>query len=826
MRAAFGLDVPAGAVREPLTITFDTFDTGAPESDGRTRISLGLALAPASAVFERPLRLFVPWIDARVPKGVEPSSFDLRRVDESGAAVPLAGSRTNQTPVPSVEGQTSRLGRFFATSPREPNAERLELTPEELTLALGERAAISARLLSPAGSPLEADITLTVLPARVGRVDDGGVFVAEGPGLATLSASSGRHVATAAVRVRGPAVGPSTFEYFNPFPTGNDLLGGGIEPGGLGALYVGGHGTILAHAADGTFVRLSSVPGVELRAIAGTSAEDAVAVGTDGARGVLLRFRGTSAGPEVRAFAPTSVAELNAVAFDGRFGMAVGAGNDVLSFRDGGWEPTPHPSYEPLIAVRGDGAGAFIALGAVGSLFRFDPESTAWDTVGEGRAGQRLVAALLSSFEPVEAIAVSDTRLWTFSDGGWTFETLPADAGVVEGTAVGVFGGRLWLGARRAPGSHAAEGVLLTRSHPAGGDDGGQPAPFDVLALRGAQVPRAFVADGPGADDGVVVGELGAIYAWRRPPDGGAAGDGLHELSRGFHGTVKALATGRDALYAAVEGCTGAPCGPPGEAPIAAVLRRRASGELERLGEPLDAGALAAVAADETGRVVVAGALELLRWDGSAWRPLPVAGARPGPVHALRRCGDGLIAAGAAGAWYEGTFDTLTLGGSVGGSTLRAIACAADGSAWMAGDGVLLERRSRESPWVGRSSATLPHARWRAVSSAAPGEAFAFGVAAYGVYFDTASLSAVEQPGGLLPDEVTGLWASAPDVAYAVGRVALPVHATFALRFDGASWRPVDPGARRPLTCIEGTSADELWLGGEGGALLRGVDRR
>ena len=101
-----------------------------------------------------------------------------------------------------------------------------------------------------------------------------------------------------------------TAAHQNPFPTGNDLHGGGFAPGGLGTLFVGENGTVLARSATDKWQSLFSSPGVSLRAIAGTTATNAIAVGISGNSGVAIEFRGTTMAPRVRTFMPNSISEL------------------------------------------------------------------------------------------------------------------------------------------------------------------------------------------------------------------------------------------------------------------------------------------------------------------------------------------------------------------------------------------------------------------------------------------------------------------------------------------------------------------------------------
>jgi hypothetical protein len=72
-------------------------------------------------------------------------------------------------------------------------------------------------------------------------------------------------------------------------------------------------------------------------------------------------------------------------------------------------------------------------------------------------------------------------------------------------------------------------------------------------------------------------------------------------------------------------------------------------------------------------------------------------------------------------------------------------------------------------------------------------------------------------------DVANGLWGSSVDNLYMVGLASLPAPFGFALRFDGVQWSLVDSGAQRTATCIDGRAKDVIWIGTEGGGVLRAV---
>ena len=184
---------------------------------------------------------------------------------------------------------------------------------------------------------------------------------------------------------------------------------------------------MLARDALDRWSRLFSTPGLTLKAIAGTTVDNAAAVGrTATGSGALLEFKGASAAPALRVFPPTQISDLSALWFDGTHGMGVGTGNDLVIYRAGRWETEYHPSFEALLSVIGDGAGGFVVVGDLGSLYRWDPVRRVWDSLFDRRLAVKLDAATLVAFDPAEAWAVGGDKLWHFANGAWTPETVPA----------------------------------------------------------------------------------------------------------------------------------------------------------------------------------------------------------------------------------------------------------------------------------------------------------------------------------------------------------------------------------------------------------------
>ncbi len=131
---------------------------------------------------------------------------------------------------------------------------------------VGDHQQFTAKVTDPTGAVLDAHGDLVRRAPAWATSTPPACFVATDPGNATVTARAGMQTATATVNVQGNAVGPSTFVHENPFPTGNDLWGGALAPGGLGTVFVGANGTVLAEDGSGQWSRLFSTPGVVLKA--------------------------------------------------------------------------------------------------------------------------------------------------------------------------------------------------------------------------------------------------------------------------------------------------------------------------------------------------------------------------------------------------------------------------------------------------------------------------------------------------------------------------------------------------------------------------------
>ncbi len=807
-------NIPKGAVDSETILTITVIDTGIPEISGRTRISFGYRISPTSTTFKSPITLTLPWIADRIPQAVDHGTFDMRRQAGNDPYLQLPGTQTLEM-FKSVEASTERLGLFWLTSPSMANVAQLTIDPTSAYLHVGDHQQFTAKVTDPTGATIDAPIVWSIAPHRVGDVDKTGLFVALDPGNATVTATSGNQTASATVKVQGSAVGPSTFVHENPFPTGNDLWGGALAPGGLGTVFVGANGTVLAEDATGQWSRVFSAPGLVLKAIGGTNANDAVAVGVEGNTGVLVQMQGTSMPPKVSTF---SSSQPRTLWYDGTYGMAVGDGNDVLMLKGGVWSTEYSPSFETLLSVVGDGAGGYVTLGSRGSIYKYDPSRQGWDSLYQTQLAVLLTAGQLAAADGSEAWAVGGNKLWHFAGGAWSATNLPAQPGFDEVTALGRVDNRFVIAGRVNK-----DGYILVYDPnamaPDAGDpdagvgDGGTvlPTGWTLIAMRTPQLPRGFFGGGPSSTLGYVVGDFGAVWSY-------GAGT-FTELSKGFYSDVRDIAVTSDTVVAVANDCANSAC----TLSTGHVYSRVAAGDWELLGGASQPAfpALHAVAAKSGSEVVVTTDNAVYAWNGSTWSSILSAGIS-GPIEDLRWCGTSLYGAGFGGSFYRGSSTMFGPLGVAGAADLYAIACQDDTEVWTAGDQSLWSREN--NLWVPRNSDTVNHAPYRAAWTPGPLEVFAFGQADYGVYFDNVNLNVIQSPGGVLPDTVNGLWGSTIDNLYLVGVSTFPVTFGFALRFDGADWSLIDSGAQREVTAVDGASNTEVWIGTKGGGLLHGAN--
>lgn len=810
IRNGFGIDVPAGAFTEEQRIFVTIVDTGIPDVPMRKRISFGYRFSPSSLVPKVPITVYLPWQADRVPAGVDPGTYDMRRQNGGEAYASLPGAKTNMMPFAAVEAKTDKLGLFWVTSPAQPNIARLEIDPEEVTLNVGEMLQFSARVVSPTGETIDAPITWRVVPMRVALTDASGLITALDPGIATLTATSGMQSVSAKIYVNGDTVGPGTYAHQNPFPTGNDLFGGAIA-GPFGTVYAGGNGTVLIEDAMGAWTRAFSTPALTLKGVGGTSLTNAVAIGQANGAGVLIEFKGAMP-PAARVFQPTQISDLSQLWFDGTHGMGVGSGNEVVIRRNGLWTTEYHPSFEALLSVIGDGAGGFTVVGDLGSIYQWDPVRRVWDSLYDTRLAVKLDAAQLVTFAG-EAWAVGGSRLWHFTGAGWVAESLPATPPLAKATALGLFDGRVVIGgeARFVTGQPlpVAKGLVLVRTETASTDGGLNGVAWTSFPLRGQQVPRSVFGGGPASTDGRVVGDFGAVWVW----NSGTAD--FTERSKGFQGDVADLAATDTDVFAAVNECADVRCS--GRSGV--VMHRGASG-FEPLGTFPTTERVAAIVARSDNEVIVSAQSAVYVWNGAGWTTVPVGGLQ-GPILDLLWCGPTLWAAGEGGTVYRGNATSLESAGSISAGPLTSLHCTM-AEVWVAGDQYMASK-TLTGTWTVRQSDSIAQAPWMAVWSPGLGEGFAFGDARFGVYYDTKDLLLQESTGPISIDVATAMWGDQIDNLYMTGLTSLPSVFGFMLRFDGINWTLVDSGASRKGTALFGRSTNEIWLGTEGGGVLKAV---
>ncbi len=776
------IDIPSGAVASETILTVEVLDSGLPEVPGRTRISYGYRFIPSTLKFKEPVTVGIPFLEERLPsKAIDRSTLDMRRRTGDDPYLQLPSPRVlGDQPV--ITARTDGTGTFWATSPDKPAVSEIRVTPNQASIAVGGTAQFTAEVTDPAGAPLQdVQLSWSIIPARVASVTPEGLVTGLDPGTATLTATALGLTKSVPVYVVGTTASPNTFIHENPFPTGNDLLGGAVAVGGE-LLLVGRNGTVLSREGQTAWTRHFSSPGFDLHGVGGTVPGPAVAVGVLNNSGVLVEITDATAVPSVKLFASV---QPRALAFDGTHGMAVGDGNDVLIRRNGQWQTAYSPSFERLLDVKGDGAGGFVTVGSRGSLYVYKPATQTWDSLFQTQLSVLLAAAVIDDAQGSGAWAVGGGKLWRFEADAWTALNLPSQPAVEELTAVGLVDGRVIVG-----GKAGRQGHLLVYDPTA--------QTWTAQTLRAPQVIRAIIPEGSAA--GYAVGDFGAVWRF--------ANGTFTELSSGFYGDVADVWAAPDAVVAAVNECADAAC----SARVGRVYRRAANGTWQQLGFQPFGSPLLSIAA-RSGTDVWAGAQGTIwRYDGASWNPSFVTG----KVNDIAVCGDEYWAVGDSGAVFKGTTAPM-LAGQRGTKNLNAVHCRSAAEVWAAGDEALYRNASP----VGDPA--VKHGPWQAVWSPGANEAFTFGDVRYGTYWNGQRMLVFDQPGGILPDVIEGMWGSSVDTLYAVGHTVLPQPTGFALRFNGAQWAPIDSGASRKAMTVHGRSATEVWLGTEGGGLLRGI---
>lgn len=813
IREACSLIVPAGAFDDETVITVTRTTSGIPPVPDRTRVSDGCRLSPASLTSKVALTVIMTWDAGAVPPGVDVQSLDLRRQQGSEAYAQLPGTQVSLAdaiiPFDRVTAQTDKLGVFWVTSPSQPNIDRVELSPSTLDLNVGDTGQLTARVVAPNGTTVTVPVEWSAAPPRVASVDENGLVTALDPGTATITVTipdtNPPQTATAKVSVRGDTVGPVAFESDNAFPTNSDLHGGAFSP--LGAVYAGGNGTVLLETPGGQWSRVASFPLVTFNAVGGTTMDNAVAVGQwltpQGPVGLLVELK--NGAPTSRTFSTLQLTDLRQLWFDGSSGLALGNGadNNALFYRDGGWQLDAPPSWQDTLSMLGDGAGDFTVVTNLGSIYRWNAQTRVWDSIYDQQLAVQLDAAQVMT-PGGEAYAAGGSRFWHFDGSVWASENLPASPAFSRITALSVFDGYVFVaGEGAAPVT--GRGLLLMRAL--------TDTTWTSFELRGQQVPQRFFSQGT---DARLVGTLGAVWKWT------SASHSFAEVSHGFQGDVVGLALTAGELYAAVNECVDARC----TSRSGAVMHRNGAGYAP-LGTFPSAAPVVAIAARGDAELVVSTTSALHRWNGADWSTSafhdPDGGVTsPGTLRALAWCGGQLFAAGDQGDLYVGSSTSLDYRATVsGGLPIASLSCA-HGELWAAGTQVLATSADGFS-WEAKSDPAVD-SDWRAVWSPGAGEAITFGDRLFGGYWDTTTLSKLNADSYVSIDVGTALWGDQIDNLYLTGYARPELDAVgFLQRYDGISWRLVDPGSDKRGNALAGRSTNEIWLGTNGGGVLKAI---
>ncbi len=858
------LNIPAGAVDADTTLFVTIVDTGIPDIMGRKRVSFGYRISPTSVKFNTPVNmtLMLPVIPDRVPKGVDPNTFDMRRQQGSDAFLQLFAAKTIVVPEgTAVQAQTERLGLFWVTSPSEATISRIEIDPVSSTVLVGKTQQFTARVISPTGEQIDVPVTWSVAPPRVGSIDANGLFTAKDPGRAVVTAKAGMIEATADVSVPGVTVGPELFTHENPFPTGNDLYGGAIAPAALGTVFAGANGTVLARTSTGVWQKLFSNPATRLYGVGGTTPQNAVAIGIVGdadlAQGALVEFKGTGMAPTVRTFSSVQPTQLWT---DGVNGIAGGTGNDILVKKNGQWVTEGSPTFNDVLALTGNAQGGYTLLGSTGRVYRYDPARRVWDSLFQNDLAVLLQAATFVDEPTGEAWAIGGNKLWHFINNGWSSVNMPASPRFTVVRAMGAFDSRIFVAgevnkfgtvlayapgfvespdAGEADAGAADAGDADAGSTDAGdadagatdaGDDGGVPPPvppslqWQTFGLRGIQSPLGFVSSSATGSEGYVTGTLGALWSWN------ASTGSFEELSKGFYGSVdEVVVLAADVIIAANE-CTSPAC----TQTRGTVRHRGSTGTWDLVGPQPFTGPITALAAKSATDIVAAQGVtttgviaSVYHYDGTGWSVIPVMGGLAGDINDLHFCGSTLRGAGDKGAIYKGSPTLLNNDGSPTMADLQSFWCPTDSEFWVAGadeSGTgFFATKTMNSAWSEITADGAPSRPWKAVWSPGQGEGFTFGQSIRGLYWNTVTLQTLQGLGNIQPEYVWDLWGSHFDNLYAVGLAQTPGRFGFALRHDGLNWSLIDSGSQRAVKSIDGLGDSNVWLGTEGGGVLKAV---
>jgi Bacterial Ig-like domain (group 2) len=843
VRDGVAIEFPAGAVVADTRVLVNVSDVDIPETPSRKRISFGFRFSPASLKLEKPVTVYVPVVRERLVPAVDIDSFDLRRQTPTSLSVELSNVKTlNREEGTVVQADSDSLGLFWATSPTEPNVERLELTPENNLIAIGETVQLTAQVIAPTGQSVAVQPTFSVAPARVGAVNSTGLFQAFAPGTATVTASFGSKSAAAIVSVRGKPQQVSAFVFENPWPTNSDLMDVAQMADGS-TVMVGNAGTVLVSDGAAPVQQRYSASGLLLRAVEGPRADDFVAVGSlaspAGSVGALLQFK-AGAIPQLQSY-PTVDARV--VAYNGQLGIAAGRGNDVLIFENGRWQTIASPSFETTLDVAIDGQGRLVNLGSLGSLYRYDTQAKVWDSLFDSRVPELLVAGVIVEGPAIEVWAVSAEQLWHFTAGAWSATPLPNDV-LKEVTTLEVADGTVVVGGIGCERTGVV--VLYDINAPSGGEviplptfcplevsaDGGLAGPqtpppspvtisgqWRVQVMRGAQVPRNISRQNKSSPARWLVGDWGAWWRWD------SATLQFSERSKGFYDDVVQISANDFGVYVASNACLRPPCkSANGKASgYGRVQKRNEAGVFEILGDQraFGSGPVFAVHAKNASEVLVGTSSNVFVFDGVLWKPIPLS--LSGPVSSVQYCGDTLLIGTQQGQLYAGNTSLLRTVVSPTNGTVASIACVEGGELWVAGSQTIASSTLQSgmlTPWTRLTDDALPQREWTRAFSPGPQEVYAWGDSNYAARFDSKRLTAI-QNFPLSIDIVNDVWGTRLDNLFVAGLGNTPPIG-FVLQFDGVTWTSLSLPTSQTCRTISG-DGKSLFLGTQGGGILRGT---
>lgn len=91
-----------------------------------------------------------------------------------------------------------------------PGVFRVEITPRESTILVGESAQLAVAAMDPFGNPLDRPVTWTTSSAEICTVTGAGLVTGVNPGTVTITATSEGRSGTATVQVSSPPAGTDT----------------------------------------------------------------------------------------------------------------------------------------------------------------------------------------------------------------------------------------------------------------------------------------------------------------------------------------------------------------------------------------------------------------------------------------------------------------------------------------------------------------------------------------------------------------------------------------------------------------------------------------